>query len=155
MRPPPPTGSHRLLTVSCADKDSIIKIFLRPFPLLLSPTVFYGFLTCACPFLATLTLELTRHADGIATLLLVVVSVLNSYIFSSAYGFNSAQTGLVSLSPCTCAIGAVWELTLTLAIVIASIIMSLIAGYISDWLSVFMSRRNRGVFEVSSCFGSE
>ncbi|GAA6027286.1 hypothetical protein JCM8097_002559 [Rhodosporidiobolus ruineniae] len=94
-------------------KESIIKIFIRPFPMLLSPAVLWGFLTYGC-----------------ASLLLVLLSAINSLVFSKTYGFTARQTGLVSISP-----------------LISSIIMSLIAGYIADWLTVFLARRNKGVFE--------
>ncbi|GAA5842485.1 hypothetical protein JCM11251_007328 [Rhodosporidiobolus azoricus] len=95
------------------NKDPILKIFLRPFPLLMSPVVLWGFLTY-----------------GIASLLLVLLSATSSFVFSTAYGFKSRQTGLVSISP-----------------LVASIIMSLVAGYVSDFLTTFMARRNKGVFE--------
>ncbi|GAA6002434.1 hypothetical protein JCM10207_001117 [Rhodosporidiobolus poonsookiae] len=94
-------------------KEPILKIFFRPFPMLLSPAVAWGFLTY-----------------GIATLLLVIVSAINSLVFSRSYGFNARQTGFVSFSP-----------------LIASIIMSLVAGYVADFLATFMARRNNGIFE--------
>ncbi|GAA5977567.1 hypothetical protein JCM11641_006866 [Rhodosporidiobolus odoratus] len=60
----------------------------------------------------------------------VLLSAINSLVFSRTYGFTARQTGFVSVSP-----------------LIASIIMSLVAGYIADFLAVFMARRNKGVFE--------
>lgn len=62
--------------------ESIVKIFLRPFPLLLSPIVFWCFLTY-----------------GLATFLLIMVSAMSSLVFRTSYGFSASQTGLVSLSP--------------------------------------------------------
>lgn len=70
-----------------ADPEPLWRIFLRPFPLLMSPAVLWGFLTCELSLSSSLRRNgIDLRTDGIATLLLVLVSVISSLVFSRTYG---------------------------------------------------------------------
>jgi len=66
-----------------SNQTSLLACFIRPFPMILMPTVMFGFLTY-----------------GIASLLLVLMSAVTSVVFGGPpHYFNSRQTGLMSISP--------------------------------------------------------
>jgi MFS family permease len=62
---------------------------------------------------------------------IVVFSVVNGVIFvSPPYNFTISQTGLVSLSP-----------------FILTIIGELISGPLNDWICLYLTRKNKGIYE--------
>jgi len=62
---------------------------------------------------------------------IVVFSVVNASIFTVApYNFTVSQTGLISLSP-----------------FVFTLVGELVSGPLNDWLCVWLSKRNRGVYE--------
>lgn len=62
---------------------------------------------------------------------IVVFSVVNGVIFvAPPYNFSVSQTGLISLSP-----------------FILTLLGELIAGPLNDWLCVFLTKKNRGIYE--------
>ena len=60
----------------------------------------------------------------------VMVTVLSSYMTLPPYNFNSAQIGLMSVPP-----------------FIGTTIGALIIGPLSDWSILYLSRRNKGIYE--------
>ncbi|KIJ39476.1 hypothetical protein M422DRAFT_49621 [Sphaerobolus stellatus SS14] len=65
------------------DEKSLFKIFLRPFPFLLSPVVFYGV-----------------FIFGLTFIWLILLSIITSTVFAlPPYHFNTRQVGLVSIGP--------------------------------------------------------
>ncbi|KAI0756085.1 MFS general substrate transporter [Daedaleopsis nitida] len=93
--------------------ESIFKIFLRPFPFLLSPVTWFLFLT-----------------HGMQTVWLSLVPLCSSTIFTLEYNFNAAQIGLTNL-------GGIVGIVLAL----------LVTGPLNDWGIVWISKRNRGIYE--------
>lgn len=62
---------------------------------------------------------------------IVVFSVVNGVIFvSPPYNFTVSQTGLISLSP-----------------FILTIIGEMISGPLNDWICLYLTRRNKGIYE--------
>ena len=62
---------------------------------------------------------------------IVVFSVVNGVIFVGApYNFTVSQTGLISLSP-----------------FILTIIGELISGPLNDWICLYLTRKNKGIYE--------
>ncbi|KAI1791956.1 major facilitator superfamily domain-containing protein, partial [Ganoderma leucocontextum] len=93
--------------------ESVWKIFLRPFPFILSPVTWFIFLSFSMP-----------------TVWLTLVGLCSSTIFTVKYGFNTAQIGLTHLGG------------------LVGIVLAMIAtGSLNDWWIVWMSQRNRGVYE--------
>ncbi|KAJ8454169.1 hypothetical protein ONZ51_g13188 [Trametes cubensis] len=80
-RPAPPTYLSQLkIWHGALSDESIWKIFLRPFPFLLSPVTYFLFLT-----------------HGMQTVWLSLVPLCSSTIFTLEYNFDAAQIGLTNL----------------------------------------------------------
>ncbi|KAM5535246.1 hypothetical protein V8D89_011052 [Ganoderma adspersum] len=109
----PPFLSQLKIYNGAFTKESAWKIFLRPFPFLLSPMTWFMLLSYLMP-----------------AVFLGLVSLCASTIFTVTYGFNTAQIGLTHIGG-----------------LVGSVIGILIAGPLGDWWIVWMSRRNRGVYE--------
>ncbi|KAH9923125.1 MFS general substrate transporter [Epithele typhae] len=110
--------------------ESLITIFLRPFPFLLSPVTWFVFLTQG---LQTVWLSnfyplsdpaiCLTHAAGL-------VPLCSSTIFTIEYGFNASQIGLTNLGG-----------------LVGIVLAMLVTGPLNDWGIIWISRRNRGVYE--------
>ncbi|GAA5971354.1 hypothetical protein JCM11641_008320 [Rhodosporidiobolus odoratus] len=113
----PKSYVQTLAPVSYHGKANVFKLILRPFPFFISPVVICAFLVY-----------------GMTTCWLVVLSIISSIVFAAPpYGFDSTQTGLVSIGP-----------------LVGSIPATLIAGPLTDWVGIWFARRNGGRFEPES-----
>ncbi|PIL31132.1 MFS general substrate transporter [Ganoderma sinense ZZ0214-1] len=111
-KPPPFLSQLRIYNGTFSD-ENLWKIFMRPFPLVLSPVtwfIFWSFMMQAFWF--------------------SLLSLCASTIFTISYHFNPAQIGLTHLGG-----------------LIGVILGMLVTGPLSDWAIVWMSQRNRGVYE--------
>jgi MFS family permease len=61
---------------------------------------------------------------------IVVFSVVNGVLFPTIYGFSVSETGLTGLSP-----------------FVFSLIGELISGPLNDWIVVYLTKKNKGVYE--------
>ena len=74
---------------------------------------------------------LTANVSGTVITWIVVFSVVNASIFvGEPYNFSVSETGLVSLSP-----------------FVMTIIAELVSGPLNDWICVFLTTKNRGIYE--------
>ncbi|KAI0779033.1 MFS general substrate transporter [Trametes elegans] len=113
-RDPTPTYRSQLkLWHGTFTDESLWRIFLRPFPLLLSPVTYFLFLT-----------------HGMQTVWLSLVPLCSSTIFTLEYNFTASQIGLTNLGG-----------------IVGIVLAIFISGPLNDWGVVWMSRRNRGVYE--------
>ncbi|KAI1791982.1 major facilitator superfamily domain-containing protein [Ganoderma leucocontextum] len=112
--PNPPTFLSQLRIYNGTFSDeSVRKIFLRPFPFLLSPVTWFVFLSFSMPMVWT-----------------NLVSLCSSTIFTVTYCFNVTQIAQTNL-------GGIVGIALAM----------IVTGPINDRLIVWMSQRNRGVYE--------
>ncbi|KAI0370107.1 MFS general substrate transporter [Pilatotrama ljubarskyi] len=93
--------------------ESLWKIFLRPFPFLLSPVTYFLFLS-----------------HGMQTVWLSLVPLCSSTIFTLEYNFDAAQIGLTNLGG-----------------IVGIVLAMLVVGPLNDWGVVWISKRNRGIYE--------
>ncbi|KAM5535242.1 hypothetical protein V8D89_011048 [Ganoderma adspersum] len=110
----PPTCLSQLKIYNGTFSDeSIWRIFLQPFPFILSPVTWFIFLCYAFPMV-----------------LLNVIALCSSAIFTLEYDFNTAQIGLTNLAG-----------------IVGIVLALLVTGPLHDWGIVRMAQRNRGVYE--------
>lgn len=111
---------------------SFWKVFLRPFPMALSPVVFCKLTLCAVEYFQLITWEIGGFwIYGVTTAWIVTLSVSSSIIFGSPpLLFDSKQTGLMSVGP-----------------FIASILGTIVTAPLLDYFAIRLARRNKGVFE--------
>ncbi|TFK80890.1 MFS general substrate transporter [Polyporus arcularius HHB13444] len=93
--------------------ESIFKLFLRPFPFLLSPVTWFLFLS-----------------HGLQTVWLSLVPLCSSTIFTLEYNFTASQIGLTNLGG-----------------IVGIVLAMIVSGPLNDWGVVWMSKRNRGIYE--------
>nr|VWO94013.1 Multidrug transporter TPO1_2 (Clotrimazole exporter TPO1_2) (Drug:H(+) antiporter TPO1_2) (DHA TPO1_2) [Ganoderma boninense] len=114
--------------------ETVWRIFLRPFPLLLSPVACARFLIGGGMRIDFIFVSLQTWFALLSYLMpgvfLGLVLVCSSTIFTVTYGFNTAQIGLTNLGG-----------------LVGSVIGIAVAGPLGDWWIVWVSRRNRGVYE--------
>ncbi|KAF8963907.1 MFS general substrate transporter [Flammula alnicola] len=92
---------------------SILKLFFRPFPFLLSPITWFIFLS-----------------HGMQTVWLSLMPICSSTIFTIEYNFNATQIGLTNLGG-----------------IVGIVLAMCITGPLTDWGTVWLSKRNKGVYE--------
>ncbi|KAF4611520.1 hypothetical protein D9613_004113 [Agrocybe pediades] len=92
---------------------SLFKLFLRPFPFLLSPVTWFIFLS-----------------HGLQTVWLSLMPICSSTIFTIEYNFNATQIGLTNLGG-----------------IVGIVLAMCISGPLTDWGTVWMSKRNGGIYE--------
>ncbi|KAJ3512271.1 hypothetical protein NLJ89_g3612 [Agrocybe chaxingu] len=94
-------------------KTNIIKIFLRPFPFLISPVTWFLFLVL-----------------GMQTVWLSLMPICSATIFTIEYDFDATEIGLTNLGGFVAVVLAVCT-----------------GGPLTDWGTVWMSKRNKGMYE--------
>ncbi|CAA7268050.1 unnamed protein product [Cyclocybe aegerita] len=94
-------------------KTNVIRIFLRPFPFLISPVTWF------------LILVLAMQAVWLS-----LMPICSATIFTIEYNFNATQIGLTNLSG-----------------FVAIVLAVCTGGPLTDWGSVWMSKRNKGIYE--------
>ncbi|KAF9469578.1 MFS general substrate transporter [Collybia nuda] len=92
---------------------SVFKIFIRPFPFLLSPVTWFIFLV-----------------HGMQTVWLSLMPICSSTIFTVEYNFTASQIGLTNLGG-----------------IVGIIIAMCVSGPLTDWGTVWLAKRNKGVYE--------
>jgi len=94
-------------------QENILKIFLRPFPFLLSPVAWFVF-----------------FVYGMQTVFVFALSISTSTIFTIEYNFTPTQIGLTNLGG-----------------LVGIVLATCISGRLTDWGTVWLARRNQGVYE--------
>ncbi|KAM5540669.1 hypothetical protein V8D89_005700 [Ganoderma adspersum] len=112
---PPSFLSHLKIYNGIFSDESLWKIFVRPFPFLLSHLWYTWFMLLSY---------------SLPTVWFGLISVCSSTIFTIAYHFNPAQSGLTHLAG-----------------LVGVIIGVLVTGPFNDWTVIRISQRNRGIYE--------
>ncbi|PIL28608.1 MFS general substrate transporter [Ganoderma sinense ZZ0214-1] len=107
--------------------ETIWRIFLRPFPFLLSPVTWFAFIGYSMPTLCLGVFLIRRRSTDTGV---DFVALCTSTIYTITYHFDASEIGLISVSNFVGIIPAV-----------------IVAGPLSDRWIVWMSQRNRGVYE--------
>ncbi|KAI0082117.1 MFS general substrate transporter [Panus rudis PR-1116 ss-1] len=110
---PPSYLSQLKIYSGTYSKQNFLKIFIRPFPFLLSPVTIFLLLT-----------------HGMQTVWLSLVPLCSSTIFTLEYGFTASQIGLTNLGG-----------------LVGIVLGMVVTGPLIDWGVVWMSRRNKGIYE--------
>ncbi|CAA7268049.1 unnamed protein product [Cyclocybe aegerita] len=94
-------------------KTNVIKIFVRPFPFLISPVTWFLFLVL-----------------GMQTVWLSLMPICSATIFTIEYDFDATEIGLTNLGG-----------------IVAVVLAVCTGGPLTDWGTVWMSKRNKGIYE--------
>ncbi|KAF9446134.1 MFS general substrate transporter, partial [Macrolepiota fuliginosa MF-IS2] len=96
---------------------SLLKLFLRPLPFLLSPVV-------------SILLWFIFSVHGMQTVWLSLMPICSSTIFTIEYNFTASQIGLTNLGG-----------------LVGIVLATIISGPLTDWGTVWLAKRNKGIYE--------